>query len=1457
MEDKEIAQSNSNGDNHLINIKNTQDKNSSNSLIPSRYSSFESDVQTPKQKNNGIYNNDQFSKVMNNTPLSDNIQNCNNRIDDTNLAEKQHLQKYFSNNSAYKYTNSIENQNMMNTHDEDLDAYKTNETANQSDINNREKRINEYDEYKSAHGLNFQNNFYKKEEMYEKKLIEPIKNTSIKKEEDQKGSMKIFVSNYGDNIYRNTEIEKNQTESCRNFTDQKYKTQYYDENKLSPLYKNKSDKFYDTFSDEKKELHFNSIDKLMKEIQIFNNSMQTIASNDPTFIQKNNKNMYSENNSHKRETHEINNNLIIENQISCSNTSTDVCFVESPQNSNRETPTILDHEEYNLQDYSNHNCYEKIDSIKSFKNFAKSEIKTENSASYIEDKETHHTESKQDNLMDSQLNRSDVEYTDHASDKNSSYKQNDVSPNSIKLTDVEPYSKLDNEESIETSKISSNQWEEMKKSFYDIENNLLYLSKENNYSLERNIEGNELMNTKNSETNEEIKFEKDETPKISYHTDEETTKSQFDVDTKSTIYNYVQKDSFPNYEYDDTENKHLNITKHYSDKDDIFQNKNNISEQFNYNYLHDSTNKQNSLNNSTPKDYQNKSNSYYTDKEHDTHSSHTRRDILPDLNLERCIYSKEGSPIGTSDTPNGIDVSNRAEASTRNDAAKISPIGKGRTPRSSKSGGSTKASFAVVKTGKIKQTEKDLVKTPKVFKKNEGHTRTSVSGHSSGNVGTKSPSNYTISSSANYSPQCNNGGNGITPTSTKANKNEKDITYNMNVVIRCRPMSNSEKNEGAKNVIKIMDNKMIVLLDPCDNSDNVLRQNRTKEKRYCFDYVFDENSTQEDVYNNSVKPLVDAVIKGYNSTVFAYGATGAGKTHTIIGYKNEPGVMMMILQDLFKKIKTLKAMNEYIIKCSFIEIYNENICDLLNPSSEYLDLREDPVKGITVSNIFEVCTTSVEEIMELIHTGNRNRTQEPTDANRTSSRSHGVLQVTVEETEKGQGLYQQTKKGKLCVIDLAGSERASQTNNKGMRMLEGANINRSLLALGNVINALVSRSKGTSKSNFIPFRDSKLTRLLKDSLGGNCKTLMIANISPSHLSYEDTHNTLKYANRAKNIKNIVTSNSVVVKHHLTMYIDVIEKLKTEIESLKEQLNDKEKIHDFIISESNSTNYDYYDSVKDCDKNSSREELLNIIYFLKRENQKLRCNLGSMTPHTPTSDSSTPTHELIKYGEEINNIKMINEKLFIDNKRFQVNLQEHIQISENLKEINEEYKNQISSLKNMLYNHDVSHLQMRRWLDDLKRKYTQLKENIKDNDNAQLLEGLQDELNKVFNERKQIKNFILNIERNLVENKEIAMDSFKGNHFKMLQENKNKMENQLQINIKQTNNLINKLVTNIKDEQMKSFMYLFYTNTLLMQEREDFQDFFELSSVIINHKEKQLQQLMDTSKISNISNVPKK
>jgi len=188
--------------------------------------------------------------------------------------------------------------------------------------------------------------------------------------------------------------------------------------------------------------------------------------------------------------------------------------------------------------------------------------------------------------------------------------------------------------------------------------------------------------------------------------------------------------------------------------------------------------------------------------------------------------------------------------------------------------------------------------------------------------------------------------------------------------------------------------------------------------------------------------------------------------------------------------------------------------------------------------------------MDLLHHGNRNRTQQATAANAVSSRSHAVLQIVVENRAKTEGTIAKIKIGKLSLVDLAGSERAAATKNKGIRLTEGANINRSLLALGNCINALGEKA---NRGQFVPYRDSKLTRLLKDSLGGNCRTVMIANISSAVSNFEETLNTLKYANRAKNIKTSVTRNELNVNHHISEYVNLITGLRSEINELKNQL----------------------------------------------------------------------------------------------------------------------------------------------------------------------------------------------------------------------------------------------------------------------------------------------------------------
>lgn len=366
------------------------------------------------------------------------------------------------------------------------------------------------------------------------------------------------------------------------------------------------------------------------------------------------------------------------------------------------------------------------------------------------------------------------------------------------------------------------------------------------------------------------------------------------------------------------------------------------------------------------------------------------------------------------------------------------------------------------------------------------------------------------------------------------------------VALRVRPISVSELEEGATLIAHKVDEQMVVLMDPMEDPDDILRAHRSREKSYLFDVAFDFTATQEMVYQATTKSLIEGVISGYNATVFAYGPTGCGKTYTMLGTDHEPGIYVRTLNDLFRAIEETSNDMEYEVSMSYLEIYNEMIRDLLNPALGYLELREDSKGVIQVAGITEVSTINAKEIMQLLMKGNRQRTQEPTAANQTSSRSHAVLQVAVRQRNRVKNILQEVRQGRLFMIDLAGSERASQTQNRGQRMKEGAHINRSLLALGNCINAL--SDKGGNK--YINYRDSKLTRLLKDSLGGNSRTVMIAHISPASTAFEESRNTLTYAGRAKNIRTRVKQNLLNVSYHIAQYTSIIADLRGEIQRLK-------------------------------------------------------------------------------------------------------------------------------------------------------------------------------------------------------------------------------------------------------------------------------------------------------------------
>ncbi|KAG5445751.1 Kinesin-like protein kif19 [Clonorchis sinensis] len=342
---------------------------------------------------------------------------------------------------------------------------------------------------------------------------------------------------------------------------------------------------------------------------------------------------------------------------------------------------------------------------------------------------------------------------------------------------------------------------------------------------------------------------------------------------------------------------------------------------------------------------------------------------------------------------------------------------------------------------------------------------------------------------------------------------------------------------------------LISLVDPADEGDGGLRSKRNRNREYTFDHAFDETSTQEEVFRLTTFSLIEHVANGFNATVFASGSTGSGKTHTMVGTDRDPGIMVRAMDELFNYMIQTEEEYTYRVSMAYMELYNELIRDLLNPGPDFLELREDS-KGVQVVGLYEVEPTNRDEVFKLLQRGNLNRTTEPTAANMTSSRSHAILQITVRQSPRTPSIQEEIRIGKLFLIDLAGSERASKTLNRGKRMTEGAHINRSLLALGNCINAL----SDTSNRKFVNYRDSKLTRLLKDSLAGNCRTVMIAHISPSSWQFDETCNTLVYANRAKSIKTKVRRNVVDVDRHISQYTELINELHEEITRLKMNLN---------------------------------------------------------------------------------------------------------------------------------------------------------------------------------------------------------------------------------------------------------------------------------------------------------------
>uniref|UniRef100_A0A6Q2XWA4 Kinesin motor domain-containing protein n=1 Tax=Esox lucius TaxID=8010 RepID=A0A6Q2XWA4_ESOLU len=339
---------------------------------------------------------------------------------------------------------------------------------------------------------------------------------------------------------------------------------------------------------------------------------------------------------------------------------------------------------------------------------------------------------------------------------------------------------------------------------------------------------------------------------------------------------------------------------------------------------------------------------------------------------------------------------------------------------------------------------------------------------------------------------------------------EDDKSIPVRVALRCRPLVTKEINEGCQTCLTFVPGEPQVIVGT--------------EKAFTYDYVYDPASEQEEVFNSAVLPLLCGLFKGYHATVLAYGQTGSGKTFSMGGtytsaQENEPtvGVIPRVVKWIFQEMEK-RTDCEFSLSVSYLEIYNEDILDLLCPSvskdkPSAINIREDPKEGIKIIGLIEKEVFSAQEMVGCLELGNSARTVGSTAMNAASSRSHAIFTITLEQRR---GVDKSNVVSKLHLVDLAGSERQKKTKAEGDRLKEGISINRGLLSLGNVISALGDESK---KGSFVPYRDSKLTRLLQDSLGGNSHTLMIACVSPADSNIEETLNTLRYADRARKIKN--------------------------------------------------------------------------------------------------------------------------------------------------------------------------------------------------------------------------------------------------------------------------------------------------------------------------------------------------
>ena len=542
------------------------------------------------------------------------------------------------------------------------------------------------------------------------------------------------------------------------------------------------------------------------------------------------------------------------------------------------------------------------------------------------------------------------------------------------------------------------------------------------------------------------------------------------------------------------------------------------------------------------------------------------------------------------------------------------------------------------------------------------------------------------------------------------------------VLIRVRPPSEKEKkNPYFDNIVTISNNNTRIdlrekyLLEEEEDDEDMFINNHT----FTFDQIFDSNSKQPEIFDKGAKKAVHAVLKGYNSTILAYGQTGTGKTFTMEGgnkqknFSNQQkkGIIPRVIEEIFSCLsQNNSSFDKVIVRVSYLQVYNETISDLLKSDRNNLNIREDCKKGIYVEKLSEWIVRNPKDVKKLIKKGSSNRVTAFTNINDISSRSHAVFIITVEQLIKskvGKKQIQSCRIAKLNLIDLAGSERLKITNARGIRLEECKKINQSLSSLGKVISCLAD--KGLKQKKHIPYRDSKLTRLLEDSLGGNCITTFIAMISPCVISFNESLSTLKFAKRAKKIKNKPKINENINKTGLLVkYEQELLRLKEELQIKNKNFIDKNKIHE-LKEKQRQAEEDKLEALEKLEEKTKafyqeREEKRLLKQKINYLEKQVLSNSINFKDFFKNNKSEAKNH--VKNVENLNQNNPMNEykDLILKQKQMMMNLRKNLK----------EKENYINQLQEELDSYDNVHVETEELLNIKNQKIRQLESIIEKN-----------------------------------------------------------------------------------------------------------------------------------------------